>query len=226
MAVPAFNDLNKQQQLAILIGVPVILALLLIYLNHKVLVRLGADPVLPAFLHKEGGKWAEIRQKDSEIEIQKGIIAEGPEVLAKLAALQAEIKQAEERLPRETEKSEMRQLIERLMREIPTEIGTVQYKAVRITENIKDNTRQGGKSEDYQTVVYQTELDGDMNGIIKYIDMIEKNPRFMTIKALNIKPGTVSVDEPNQRIAYGLHSVSMDIVTYVYNPAPKSRGAP
>ena len=68
-----------------------------------------------------------------------------------------------------------------------------------------------------QTVTYQTEIIGDLNGIIKYIDTIEKNPRFMRVSAFTLKPGAAGVDK-DKKVTFPPHSVSMTIVTYVYNP--------
>lgn len=224
MPMPAFNQLNKQQQLAILIGAPVIVAIALIWLNYRSLNRLGADPVLPKFVQRPGGKWAEIAKKVEDIKKQDDIIAKGPEVAETLKKLQADIHQAEERLPKEAEKAEMSEVITRLGREIPVEIGTVQFKRVDIKE-AKKETGPKAKGDDYQTVAYRTEIEGNLNGIIKYIDSIEKNARFMTIKELTVKPGGLSND--GQKIVYGLHQVTMEIVTYIYNPpqkaAPKDR---
>jgi Tfp pilus assembly protein PilO len=224
MPLPTFNfsQLNKQQQLAMQIGVPVIAAVILIFLCYRSLTRLGADPLLPVFMQRPNGVWGQIRTKEQEIAKLEEVINEGPAVTAKLKALQAEIKLAEERLPTEAEKAEMSELITRLGREIPSEIGIIQFKKVEIKESKAQGGPKSKTTDDYQTVTYRTEVEGDFNGIVKYIDSIEKNPRFMTIKELNVKPGTLTVDKPNQKIVYGLHAVTMEIVTYVYNPATKA----
>lgn len=230
MAVPAFKDMNKQQQLMILIGAPVIVALVFCYLSYQVLGKLGPDPILPKFMHRKavGSKWGEINKTEDEIKKQEAIIARKPAVEAELASLKTEIAAAEERLPKEAEKAMMMEVIEKYAREIPAEIGTVRFKAVKIVDN---TTATGGKdargkagSNDYQTITYQTEILGDMNGIIKYVDSIEKNFRFMTIKSLTIKPGGINLDEANQKLIYNLHQVNLDIVTYVYTPASTGKG--
>jgi hypothetical protein len=97
----------------------------------------------------------------------------------------------------------------------------VQIKSVKITE---DGGGAGGRSARSgnakpEQVTYQTELSGDLNGIIKYIDMIEKNPRFMLVNSFSLKPGKVAIDkESDGRFAFGHHEVKMNIITYVYNP--------
>ncbi len=118
--------------------------------------------------------------------------------------------------------SDMRQLIERLAREIPVDIGTVRYKSVNIRPEQKGAGGRGGA--DYQTIIYQTEVEGDLNGIIKYIDALEKNPRFMTIRSMVIKPGDMRLTEGKDKIAYGLHSVNLEVVTYVYTAPSKGKG--
>jgi len=142
------------------------------------------------------------------------IIKRGADVDKKLASLQGQIKAAEERLPQESEKAEMRDMIERLAREIPKDIGTVELKSVSILDS--------GDKGDTRTITFQTDLSGDQDGIIKYIDSIEKNTRFMAVNNLSIRSGAVTYDAGAKKIGYALHGVHMDIVTYVYNPARKA----
>jgi hypothetical protein len=96
----------------------------------------------------------------------------------------------------------------------------VQVRSVRINEGSSAATRAGARSggNKPEQVVYQTELSGDLNGIIKYIDMIEKNPRFMLVNSLSLKPGGLSTDE-EKRTVFRPHEVKMNIITYVYNPS-------
>jgi hypothetical protein len=48
--------------------------------------------------------------------------------------------------------------------------------------------------------------------------MIEKNPRFMLVNSLSLKPGGLSTDE-EKRTVFRPHEVKMNIITYVYNPS-------
>lgn len=208
----SFSQLDKRQQVIICVVVPLCAAAGLLYFSHKILKDLGPDPALPTFLQKPGGTWTEINDTQVKVEAQIAIINRKPKVELQLKALQGEIKIAEERLPLEAEKTVVRSLIEEMARNVPTNIGTVQFKGLSI--------QAGGvvKGEDYQPITYRTEIMADLNGLIKYIDQIEKNTRFMMVRNISIRPGALSINSEKQQIVSALHSVNMDIVTYVYNP--------
>lgn len=220
MAIRSFNDLNKRQQLAVLIGVPALVAIILIVLIYRALGVLGPDREikLPGMLLRNPPQslWLDIGAAEEEIAKQEAIIRRRPEAEKTLANLEADIKEGRERLPLESEKPEMRLLIEKLARDIPSDIGTVQVLSVRITEDLAGAASRSATAQ-MQTVTYQTDITGDLNGIIKYIDTIEKNPRFMRVSAFSIKPGAVGVDA-EKKLTYSQHMVKMTIVTYVYNP--------
>ncbi len=224
MPIPAFATLNKRQQMAVLIGVPCAGLILLGWLSHRSLGRLGPDPSVPSLVHleKPDNIWGQINATQVQIAEKDLIIAEGPKIEADLKALEDEIYEAEQRLPTVAEKAAMRQLIERLAREIPADIGIVRYRSVKISEGAKSAGGRGGS--DYQTIIYQTEVEGDLNGIIKYIDALEKNPRFMTIRSMTIKPGDMKLTETKDKISYALHQVNLEVVTYVYTAPQKGRG--
>jgi hypothetical protein len=167
-----------------------------------------------------GNKWELIGAKNVEITAKDVIIARGQAAIITLKGLEADIKSGRDRLPLDSEKTEMRLLIDKLARDIPSDIGSVQVRSVRINEGSSAATRAGARSggNKPEQVVYQTELSGDLNGIIKYIDMIEKNPRFMLVNSLSLKPGGLSTDE-EKRTVFRPHEVKMNIITYVYNPS-------
>jgi hypothetical protein len=224
MAIRSFNDLNKNQQLAVLIGVPALVAITVGVFIYRALGVLGPDPDdrLPGFLHRvlPGNKWEQITALDVQIQEKDVIIARRPAVVAELTNLEADIKAGRERLPLESEKTEMRLLIEKLARDIPSDIGTVKVKSVKIIENAGAArtgaaSRSGGSRP--EQVTYQTEISGDTNGIIKYVDMIEKNPRFMLVNSFALKPGKMGTDD-EKRPVFSPHEVKMNIITYVYNP--------
>jgi len=216
-----YKALPRQQQLAVLFGLPAAVFIGFSYLTYQSLTALGRDPDLPTWATRDGGVWSEIASTRNEITQKEQIIGQKAEIEREIEGLKGAIRAAEERLPREAEKSSMREAIERLARDIPPELGTVQFKGVRILEG---DDKAGAKNA-YRTVTYQTEILGDMNGIIKYIDSIEKNQRFMTVNSINIKAGEVSADFKAGKPAYTLHQVRMDIVTYVYSGIPKPKGA-
>lgn len=213
--IDTFNQMDKRQQTTLVVAVPVLIVGLLGYLSWGLLAKLGPDPKLPTFIQRPGGVWTEIRTTEAQIAEQQTIIDRGPKVKARLDELQSEIKLAEGRLPLEAEKTEVRQLIEKLARDISPSLGKVEFRAVRIIE--------GGvvKGQDYQPISYQVEVSGDLNGIIKYIDSIEKNARFMMVRSMNLRPGALSLEKDSQRVVAALHQVNMEIVTYVYTAGKK-----
>ncbi len=220
----SFSALPKKQQLSIVYGVPAAIAVLIIYLTWRDLGALGKidndiDPTnrLPSLLQRNTpvSVWTDIRSTQADIDDKQKIIDRGPAVKAKLQSILADIKAYEERLPRETEKAEMRELIEKLARDIPKDIGTVELKSVRIVDDA------GERNGNMRTITFQTELTGDLDGILKYIDQLEKNQRFMSVSTLSIRGGQVTADLVAHKPIFGPHSVHMDIVTYVYNPGAK-----
>lgn len=227
MAIRSFSDLNKNQQLAVLIGIPAVVAITLGVLIYRAMGVLGPDPEdrLPGFMHRNlpGNKWEQITKLDQQIQEKDVIIARRQKVIDKLNSLEADIKAGRERLPLESEKAEMRLLIEKLARDIPSDIGTVLVKSVKIIENTAaapasrqpSASRSGGSKP--EQVTYQTEISGDINGIIKYVDMIEKNPRFMLVNSFTLKPGKLGTDDEKRPVLQP-HEVKMNIITYVYNP--------
>ncbi len=227
MAIKSFNDLNRNQQLGVYIGVPALVAIIIGVLIYRSLGVLGVDPHdgLPGFMHRNlpNNKWSVIEGLNTEIAAKDVIIARGPVAKIKLANLEADIKAGRERLPLESEKTEMRLLIEKLARDIPSDVGSVQVRSVKITENVgaaasvRGATSRSGSSRPEQ-ITYQTEIVGDLNGIIKYIDMIEKNPRFMLVNSFSLKPGKIGEDAEKRQTTLP-HEVKMNIITYVYNPS-------
>ena len=226
MAIRSFNDLNKNQQLAVLIGVPAVVAITLMVLIYRAMGVLGPDPEdrLPGFLHRDlpGNKWEQITKLDKQIAEKQVIIDRRQKVVDELNSLEADIKAGRERLPLESEKAEMRLLIEKLARDIPSDIGTVLVKSVKIIETgaspaARNATANRSGASKPEQVTYQTEISGDINGIIKYVDMIEKNPRFMLVNSFSLKPGKIATDD-EKRAVFLPHEVKMNIITYVYNP--------
>ena len=230
MAARSFKDLPKNQQLAILVAVPVLVCATLGWFIYGEMGVLGRDPDdhLPSFVHRElpDSLYTQIAATEQEINTQLAIIGRREAREKELKDLKGEIAQARDRLPLESEKAEMRKMIEQLARDISSDIGSVSVLSVHIDEgsSLPGGRGGGGSAAEYQTVTYQTAISGDLNGIIKYIDLIEKNLRFMTVNSITIKPGGMSTDPESHKITHGVHSVQMTIVSYTYNPALQAGG--
>lgn len=224
-----FKALPRNQQMGIVFGVPAAVTVLFAYLTWQVMAQLGADPGIPSLLRRDGmGKWADITGVEDQIAVKQRVIDRKPEIQRRLSELQSEISAAEERLPREAEKAQMREVIERLARDIPPEMGVVKLKSVRIIEDAGATgaaaAGAASKRGSLRTLTFQTEVTGDLNGIIKYIDSVEKNRRFMSVNTISFKGGGVKSDPDSKgKLVYELHSAKMDLVTYVYASTGKAR---
>jgi len=217
-----YKALPRQQQLIAAFAVPVAIAGLFIWLTAKDLAKLGPDEAVPQLLQRSNAGqslWEQIEALKVEIAEKDAIIAQRDDILAQLAELQVDIDAAESKLPRLAEKALMREVIQRLAREVPADVGTVQIKSVRIIEDegLKSG-RTSGRGE-LSTLTYQTELLADTNGLIKFIDKIEKNERFMTVNTVGLRSGDITADLTSEvpKAVYMPHSVRLDIVTYVYS---------
>jgi hypothetical protein len=231
MAARSFKDLPKNQQLAILVAAPVLVCATLGWFIYGEMGVLGRDPDdhLPSFAHRElpDSLYTQIAATEQEIATQVAICLRREAREKELKDLKGEIAQARDRLPLESEKAEMRKMIEQLARDISSDIGTVSVLAVHIDEGSTLSGGRGGGGgapAEYQTVTYQTTITGDLNGIIKYIDLIEKNLRFMTVNSIAITPGGMITDPDSHKLKRNAHQVKMNIVTYTYNPALQAGG--
>jgi len=226
--MPAFwTAMPRKNQLMIQHGIPAAIFLLGLFWVYKSLGALGAidnsidtDNKFPGILQRNtpDGIWSTIDQTQTQIATLDTTIATGPDVAKQLAALQDDIRNAQAQLPRETEKAEMRDLIERLAKEIPKSIGLIEIKSVQIRDDT-DHSSGGGNGP--RTLSFSVELVGQQDAIIKYIDSIERNQRFMTVDTISLQSGGLSADPISHRIIDGLHKVKLNIVTYVYNPDAK-----
>ncbi len=229
--IARFNALPKRQQLAVLIVVPAVLVGLLGWMCRTQLGKLGPDPSLPTILHRHGpdNLWDQITTMNAQIAEKDEVIKRKADVEKTLAALKADIKDAEESLPGAAEKASMREVIERLAREIPSEIGVVQIKKVSINEEKIVSARDSGDGaakpkNQYPSVTYTLELQADMNGLIKYIDALEKNPRFISVRSFQVKGGAVGEEKDKRKASFDLHAVRLELVTYIYSVDTKKRG--
>lgn len=224
----AFSRLPKPAQYAILASVPVAVCVLIGYFIWVDLKMLGKDPKMNRFLTVSDAKslWTQIAAKQAEGDGLKGQLAQEKQVNERYIAALAEKEDAESRLPREAEKAEIRQRIEELARQIPSNIGKVTVNSVTIGQNAgAAAARRGGVGVAApESMTFKAAIDGDYNGIIAFVDAIEKNPRFMAVNQLSIRSGGIESSKDSGKILYQRHSANIEIVTYIYNPTPTGKG--
>ncbi|GDY13836.1 hypothetical protein LBMAG53_27140 [Planctomycetota bacterium] len=225
----AFSRLPKPAQYAILASVPVAVSILVGYFIWTDLKVLGKDPKMNRFLTVTDAKslWTQIAAKEAEGNGLKGQLAQEKQVNDRYTAALAEKEDAESRLPREAEKAEIRQRIEELARQIPSNIGKVTVNSVTIGQSAGATaSRRGGTggAAAPESMTFKAAIDGDYNGIIAFVDAIEKNPRFMAVNQLSIRSGGIESSKDSGKIVYQPHSANIEIVTYIYNPTPTGKG--
>lgn len=227
MAKPAFlAAMSRRNQLFVLYGVPAVIIIGLAYWGWRELAVLGIidnelDPGnhLPAFLQRDDPEslWAQITSTQKDIDGYQQTINQEPAITKQLASLKADIEEKKDQLPRESEKSEMRDILERLAREIPKDFGMVKIMSV----SISDSASNRSAANEARTVTYSVNLIGDQEGILKYIDSIERYRRFMVVNRIALHSGGLSVDEHEHMIVKLPHQVQLEIQTKIYVPKVK-----
>lgn len=221
-----FKALPRPQQLGILFGLPAIPFAVLVYLLWGDLGRLGPDQKLPGFLRRSTseGLWTRIADTHSQTEAKAKIAARRDQVQKQIDDLKDEINAIEKRLPKDADKAIMRQQIQEMARGVTSDIGSVVVKSVRIQEDSRSTGPASAGVKDLRSVTFRTELFGDMNGIIKFIDLVEKyQDRFMKVNSVSVKAGEVKAEvaaaaasgQPPQ-VVRTFHAATIEVVTHVY----------
>lgn len=217
MAAFRFSSLSKRQQLAVALGIPAVVAVVIGMIAYQELGVLGPDLSLPGIVQRTSDpeSWfARINALQTEIDQQAEIIKRKPLRDRELLSLQKDITAAENLLPRDKEVLEIVQKLSEMGR-IPSDIGIVQVGNVMIKDGGQPVAGRGVATNDLPQVVYEIDIDGTTNGIIKYIDSIERFPgRFMAVTSIVIRPGKPVPDKE------ALHHVKLTLVTYTYQPKP------
>jgi hypothetical protein len=232
MQLPAFyTSMPRRNQLILIHAVPLAVAIALGFWCYKSMGVIGKiDPdlddqnnKLPAFLQRDtpDSIWTQIQAKNQAIKDSDAKIAEEPAITKKMEDLKGAKAAMNERLPKSDEKTEVRELLERLAREVPKDFGQVQVLSV----NIQDSGAGGHNSgNEPRTVTYQVDLIGDQDGVIKYIDSIEKHQRFMAINRISIRSGGIDIDRARNSIIHLPHFVHIDIETKIFQPSVHKEG--
>jgi hypothetical protein len=221
-----FDKLPVAARLGILIGVPVVVCGVLGWFILKDLKTLGLDPGLkPQFLAQKGdGKsalYAQIKALQTTKQALETEAKAEPLVAAEYNEALKVKKEAEDMLPRAAEKGELSQRIEELARQIPSNLGKIDLKSVSLSSADGPRGRSSGNAPLATTI--RAEVTGDINGIIAFIDAIEKNTRFMQVNSASIRSGGVAAG--GGKISLAPHSATIEIVTYIYSPPAAAGGA-
>ena len=216
MNLQTLKNLPRKTWLIIVVAAMVVLSAGLIYLISGSLHRLGADPDVPGLLRSAGdgnSLFAQIAAKETEIATQNAAAAKLPERQALLNGMTTDIAAARKRLPTDAQKTEVRQLIEDLGRQVGSASGTLVVKSVNIREAASSSAR--GATSDYKSVEYQTAVTADLDGIIQYINLIERNERFMTVEGIQLTTGGVTMNNASGKVEAKPHTAQLRIVTYI-----------
>jgi hypothetical protein len=94
---------------------------------------------------------------------------------------------------------------------------------IRMTsyDDKQDFANRDAKKTDFQRVGYKLQLQADIFGLMAFTDLIESDERFMRVPAFKLKAA------PRQSLedlgAQPLHSVELEVETYVYAPRSASK---
>lgn len=210
----------------IIAGVTIAISAAFIYALAGSLSRLGNDEGVPSFLRREGDSmslFAQMAARQNSIAEQSVVASKFEARKAILDGMKTDIAAARKRLPTEAQKAEVRQLIEDLARQVGTGAGALTVRSVAIREAAPSTSRTRS-SGDYQTVEYQTTVTTDMDGIIQFINLIERNERFMTVEGIQIASGGVSPSTDAGKIDSKPHNVNLRIITYIDATGRQSGG--
>lgn len=231
MNLQALKALQRKHWLMIIAGATVLISAMLIFGLMGSLHKLGADPDVPGFLRRAGdgqSLFAQIAARQSAIAEQNAVAAKLNQRQEVLKGMQADIDAARKRLPTEAQKAEVRQLIEDLARQVGSGDSALVIKSVSIRQAAQQQAVARGKSSanDYQTIEYQTAISADMDGLIQFINLIERNERFMTVEGIQLATGGVTSpgQTPGGKIEGKQHTIQLRIVTYVDSSSRQTGG--
>ncbi len=216
MNLQQLKNLPRKHWLIIIGAATVVLAGVVIYFLFGSLRRLGDDPGIPGFMRRVGESsalYAQIAAKDTAIAEQNRIAAKFDERNKLLESMRADIDAARKRLPTDAQKAEVRQLIEDLGRQVGASTGALLVKSVSIREATP--TKGRSTAQDYKSVEYQTTVTADFDGIIQFINLVERNERFMTIEGIQLTSGGVAVNKDTNKVEAKPHTAQLRIVTYI-----------
>ena len=218
MNLQALKNLPRKHWLMIVGAVTVALSGAILYMIAGSLNRLGDDAGVPSFMRRAGSDqslYAQVRAKEDAIKAQDEIFTKTKERQALLDSMTTDIAAARKRLPTDVQKAEVRQLIEDLARQVGSASGALTVKTVSIREAAAAKAGGGAAASDYRSIEYQTTVSADMDGIIQFINLIERSERFMTIEGIQLTTGGVALNSDSGKIENKQHTAQLRIVTYI-----------
>lgn len=217
----ALKSLSRTHWLIVVGSITLVFTGFFGWLLASSLAHLGPDPDVPAILRRSGDETAlygVIAAREAAIQEQNEIEKRLPAIKLRLAAMSKDIEAARRRLPTDSQKAEMRQLIEDLGRQVGAGASALVIRSVQIREAAQAQGRARGPG-DYRTVEYATTVSTDMDGLIQFINLIERHERFMTVEGIQISPGGIAADSKAGKVEYKAHNVVLKIVTYIDSTA-------
>lgn len=224
--INALKSLSRMHWLIVVGALTLIISGVFAWQLMGALAQLGADPKVPAMLRRDGDDnslYAVIAAREKSIAEQNEIYKKLGAIKARLAGMSADIEAARKRLPSDSQKAEMRQLIEDLGRQVGAGASPLVVRSVQIREAAASG-RARAAAGDYRTVEYTTSVTTDMDGLIQFINLIERNERFMTVEGIQLSPGGLSTDAKAGKVEIRPHNVVLRIVTYIDSTAAVAAG--
>ena len=218
MNLQALKSLSSKHWLIIIAALTAVLAGAILYLLAGSLQRLGQDPEVPSFMRRTGNDdslYAQIAARQTSIAQQDAIFAKLSERQTLLDSMKADIAAARKRLPTDAQKAEVRQLIDDLARQVGSASGALTVRSVSIREAASSKAGGRAGASDYKSIEYQTSVSADMDGIIQFINLIERNERFMTVEGIQLTTGGVGLNRETGKVEGKPHTAQLRIVTYV-----------
>ena len=225
-SLEAFNALPLKQRVGIICGAGVVVALVIGYFLYEALNKLGKDDEDPlSFMMVESSNsiWGQIEVLDGEIAKFQARAKQLPMLKKKLDDLKVTIRYARKKLPREKEFSKIGDELGFFAQQVVNEdLGSIEMKSIDIREQ---NNNQGGARRrkpvpgalaEPQQITFKCQVETDTDGLIAFINKVERSDeRLMTIDGIDITPGDVSANTDSKEVEYSLHSVQLEINTWV-----------
>ncbi len=220
-----FNALPMNQRVGIIAGAGLFIALVLGYMLYSDLGKLGNDPDnLLGFMIRDTdeGIWREIETLNTAIAKFNKKAKTLDDKKLELAEIEKAIVVAREQLPAERERSKIGdELGDFAVAVVNENLGSVFVRGVEIKENSSSSrssrSKKRSKGPQPLSITFVCNLDTDVDGLIAFINKVERSNRFMTVDGIKIKPGKVSAntDGESPELSYSYHNAVLEINTWV-----------